>query len=282
MTQVEPGLLEPSETLPQTARTERRRLPVSDHLRRVLALRERGLQLGLLAVLLGVWEWFGRGTANFEFAPPSRIAVAAGEMIRSGELPRAMADSVVALLLGFAFACFVGIGAGYAMGWWRTLGRTLDPFVSALYVIPIAALIPAMIVWFGLGLTSRVLIISLFAVFEILLNSYAGVKNVDPYVVDVARTFGASHRDLLTKVVFPATLPFVFVGLRMAASRALKGMIVVEMIFVVTGLGRLIIVNAQSFRMDRVLVAAITVALIGVLLSAAVQMVERRVMRWRH
>jgi ABC-type nitrate/sulfonate/bicarbonate transport system permease component len=276
------SVVEQSESLAQApARTERRPLPARTRLRRLAAPRERAFQLTLLAVVLGLWEGLGRRTTNLTFAPPSRVVEAAREMVASGELQNAVADSMSALLVGLAFATVVGIGAGYAMGWWKTVGRTFDPLVSAMYVIPLAALIPAFIVWFGLGLTSRVIVIFLFGVFEILLNAYAGVKNVDPYVLDVARTFGASRRDLLFKVVFPATLPFLFVGLRMGSSRALKGMVVAEMLFAVVGLGRLIIVNAQTFRMDRVLVAAITVALIGVLLSALIQAAERRVMRWR-
>jgi ABC-type nitrate/sulfonate/bicarbonate transport system permease component len=231
--------------------------------------------------LLGAWEWFGRRASDLSFAPPSEIAVDGARMIESGELPRALGQSLLALTVGLAFAATVGIGLGYAMGWWRTLGRTLDPFVSALYVVPIVALVPAMIIWFGLGLASRVIVVFLFGVFEILLNAYAGVKNVDPYIIDVARGFGASRLDLVRKVVFPATLPFLFVGLRMGASRALKGMIVAEMLFAVTGLGRLIIVNAAAFRMSEVLVAAITVALIGILLAAVIQAAERRLMRWR-
>jgi ABC-type nitrate/sulfonate/bicarbonate transport system permease component len=184
-------------------------------------------------------------------------------------------------LLGFGLAAVLGVAVGYAMGWWRTLGRTLDPFVSAMYVVPIVTLVPAMIVWFGLGLVSRVIVIALFALFEILLAAYAGVKNVDPEIVDVARTFGVSKRDLLLKVVFPATLPFVFVGLRIGASRAIKGMVLAEILFAVTGLGGVIIENSSAFRMDRVFVGVITVALMGVLLTVAVQATERRVMRWR-
>jgi NitT/TauT family transport system permease protein len=249
--------------------------------RRAAAPRERALQLALLVAVLGIWELLGRRTSNLTFAPPSRVIAAARDMVADGELQTALGQSLSALFLGFAFAVLIGVGVGYAMGWWKLVGRTLDPLVSALYVIPIAALIPAMIVWFGLGLTSRVVVVLLFCVFEILLNAYAGVRNVDPHVIDVARTFGATRLDLMRKVIFPATLPFLFVGFRMGASRALKGMIVAEMLFAVVGLGRLIIVNAQTFRMDRVLAAAATVALIGVLLSAVIQGIERRVMRWR-
>jgi NitT/TauT family transport system permease protein len=262
-------------------RTETRRVPLGARVRRKVAPRDRALQLSLLVTLLALWEVLGRRASNFTFAPPSRVATAAREMIESGELQSAVTESLAALLLGFGLAAVLGIGVGYAVGWWRTFGRTLDPFVSAAYVVPIATLVPAMIVWFGLGLASRVVVITLFALFEILLNAYAGVKNVDPYVVDVARTFGARRVDLLRKVVFPATLPFVFVGLRIGASRAIKGMVLAEMLFAVTGLGRVIIENASAFRMDKVFVGVIAVALMGVLLTSSVQAAERRVMRWR-
>jgi len=262
-------------------RTETRRIPLGARVRRMVAPRDRALQLSLLVTLLALWEVLGRRASNFTFAPPSRVATAAREMIESGELQSAVTESLAALLLGFGLAAVLGIGVGYAMGWWRTFGRTLDPFVSAAYVVPIATLVPAMIVWLGLGLASRVVVITLFALFEILLNAYAGVKNVDPYVVDVARTFGARRIDLLRKVVFPATLPFVFVGLRIGASRAIKGMVLAEMLFAVTGLGRVIIENASAFRMDKVFVGVIAVALMGVLLTSSVQAAERRVMRWR-
>ena len=128
-------------------------------------------QLFLLAVILGVWEYVGRNSEEFAFAPPSSVVPAAREMISSGELGNAMTDSLVALLLGFALAALAGVGIGYAMGWWKTVGRTLDPFVAAVFVVPIASLVPVIIVWLGLGLASQVLVIFLFAVFEILLNS---------------------------------------------------------------------------------------------------------------
>jgi NitT/TauT family transport system permease protein len=268
----------PAERVP---RTETRRLSRRARLLRVIAPRERGLQLLLLAAVLAAWEWYGRRASNYEFAPPSRIVSAAREMAADGELGHAVATSLKGLLIGYALAAVVGIGVGFAMGWWKTLGRTLDPFVSAMYAFPIAALVPAMIVWFGLDLQARVIVIFLFGVFEILLSAYAGVRNVDATFVDVARTFGARRHDVLAKVVFPATLPFLFSGLRMGATRCIKGMIVAEIFFAVTGLGKLIVENATTFQMDRVLAAAITVALIGVLLTGVIQAVERRVMRWR-
>jgi ABC-type nitrate/sulfonate/bicarbonate transport system permease component len=261
---------------------ETRRLSGRERLHRFVAPRVRIYQLGLLAVLLGVWEYVGRQSEGFTFAPPSSVVPAAREMISSGELGSAMTDSLVALLLGFALAALAGIGIGYAMGWWRTVGRTLDPFVAAMFVVPIASLVPVIIVWLGLGLASQVLVIFLFAVFEILLNAAAGVRNVDGAMIDVARSLGAGQRALLWRVAMPASLPFVFVGLRIGAARALKGMVLAEMLLAVSGLGALIIHYSAAFQMDKVLVAILGVVALGVLLQAMVVGAERWVMRWRH
>jgi ABC-type nitrate/sulfonate/bicarbonate transport system permease component len=263
------------------ARTEIVPIPPRARIVRALAPHERMRQVALFAVVLGAWELAGRHTSSYTFAPPSSVVPAARQMLATGELQHAMVGSLTALLSGFALAAVVGIGVGYSMGWWRAFGRTLDPFVSALYVVPVAALVPAVIVWLGLGFSARVLVIFLFSLFEILLSAYSGVKNVDPQLVDVARTFGAGRGALLRRVVLPATLPFVFTGLRMGASRAVKGMVLAEMLFAVTGLGGLIIHYTQAFRMDRVFVAIIVIVIYGLVLTALVQGAERWALRWR-
>jgi NitT/TauT family transport system permease protein len=281
---VSPTQSRPSGTEPaarEAPRVQRYRLSRRERLLRAIAPQDRLRQLALLAVVLGVWEYVGRHSERFTFAPPSSVVSAAGNMISSGELQRAVSSSVVALLLGFAAAGIVGIGLGFVMGAWRGLGRTLDPFVSAVYVVPIASLVPVIVAWVGLGMDARVLVIFLFALFEPLLTVYAGVKQIDPALYDAARTFGAGQADLMRRVTLPAALPFVFVGLRMGAARAVKGMVLAEMLFAVSGLGGLIVKSAQDFRIDKVLVAVVTVALIGVLLSAVVAAVERHALRWR-
>jgi ABC-type nitrate/sulfonate/bicarbonate transport system permease component len=243
--------------------------------------RRRLAQLGLLALLLGAWELVGRHSSSLSFAPPSAMVPAAREMIGSGELQAAFGDSLAALLLGYALAALVGTAVGLAMGWWRAMGRVLDPFVAALYVVPIAAIVPLIIAWSGFGLAARVTVVFLFCLFEILLAANAGVRNIDESYLDVARTFGAGRRDLLIRVVLPASLPFVMVGLRIGASRALKGMVLAEILFAVTGLGGLIVKYAALFRMDKVLVVVVVISLLGICLSACVTAVERRVTRWQ-
>jgi ABC-type nitrate/sulfonate/bicarbonate transport system permease component len=262
-------------------RVERHRLSRRERIARVVVPRERLWQLALLIAVLGAWEYVGRRSDRYTFAPPSSVISAAGDMIRSGQLQDAVVTSLSSLLLGFAAAGAFGVGLGFAMGAWRNLGRTLDPFVSALYVVPIVAVVPVIVAWVGLGLGAQVLVVFLFAVFEPLLAVYAGMKQIDPTLYDAALTMGARRGDLLRRVSLPAALPFVFVGLRMGASRAIKGMVLAQMLFALSGLGGLIVTSAQDFRIDRVLVAVVALSILGVLLSGAVQATERYALRWR-
>jgi ABC-type nitrate/sulfonate/bicarbonate transport system permease component len=280
-TSTEPPRVDPAAGTTEGPRVVRVLLSRRQRLLRGAAPALRLRQLALLLVLLAVWEVLGERSDPFTFAPPSSVVSAGADMIASGELPRAALSSLVALLLGFGAAAAFSVAMGVAMGASRELGRTLDPYVAALYVVPVASLVPVIIAWLGLGMGARVFVIFLFSVFEPLVSISAGVRHIDPKLYDAARTMGARPADLLRRVTFPAALPFVFVGLRIAAARALKGMVLAEMLFAITGLGGLIITSAQDFRIDRVLAVVVTVSLMGVLLSAAVQGAERYVMRWR-
>jgi NitT/TauT family transport system permease protein len=142
-------------------------------------------------------------------------------------------------------------------------------------------LVPVIIIWFGLADTSRILVVVMFCVFEILVSTYTGVKNVDPMLIDVGRSFGAGRFGLFRKVVFFASLPYIFAGLRMGASRAIKGMVVAELLFAVTGLGGEIQTAANYYRTDIVFVYVIVIALLGVLMAGLIQLVERMVTPWR-
>jgi len=264
-----------------TVTIERERIPRSVAVRKELINWQRFTQVAIAVGVLLVWELVGRRVGDFILAPPSSVVEATGEMIANGELIAAIRDSAISLFLGYGLAAVIGIGVGFLMGWYRPIGKVLDPYVSALYVVPMAALVPVLIIWFGLGLTPRVLSVLLFAVFEILISTYTGVKNVDPMLVDVARSFGAKRTELLRKVVFFGSLPYIFAGLRMGAARAIKGMIVAELLFAVTGIGGAIQKAANYYRTDKVFVYVIVLAVMGVLLAGMVQMIERRMTPWR-
>ena len=190
-------------------------------------------------------------------------------------------DSLYSLSVGFGISAVVGIGLGYLMGWYKPVAKVMDPFVNAFYVIPVAALVPVIIIWFGLADTSRIIVVIMFCVFEILVSTYTGVRNVDPMLIDVGRSFGAGRFDLFRKVVFFASLPYIFAGLRMGVSRAIKGMVVAELLFAVTGLGGEIQTAANYYRTDIVFVYVLVIALLGVLMAGLIQLIERLVTPWR-
>lgn len=259
---------------------ERERVGLSRSLRGLVISRVRLVQLAILVVVLGVWEIAGRRLGTFFLAPPSMLWEATKEMVASGDLQHAILDSLSSLLVGFLVATVVGIVVGFLMGWYRPLGQVLDPYVSAGYVIPTAGLVPVFIIWFGLGFTARTVTVFLFCVFEILISTYTGVRNVDTTLVNAARAFGASRWQLFSQVVSRASLPYIFAGLRMGASRAVKGMVIAEILFAVTGLGGLIQNAANYYRTDKVFVVVIVLAIIGIAFSALIQWLERRVTPW--
>lgn len=260
---------------------ERERIPVWIALRKEVISYERLAQFAFVAVLLIIWEIAGRRLGDFFLAPPSSLVGAAGELLESGELVNATVNSLYSLLVGFGLASLLGISLGYFMGWYKPVAKVIDPFVNAAYVVPVAALVPVIIIWFGLGTTSRILVVMLFCVFEILVSTYTGVKNVDPMLIDVGRSFGASRVGLFRKVVFFASLPYIFAGLRMGASRAIKGMVIAELLFAVTGLGGAIQTAANYYRTDIVFVYVIVIALLGIVLSGTIQVIERVVTPWK-
>ncbi|HEV7956470.1 MAG: hypothetical protein JWL94_1879 [Microbacteriaceae bacterium] len=260
---------------------EREQLSWPTVVKRNLVNLERVVQLVLLVALIVTWEVVGRNVGTFFLAPPSSLWSAFLEMLSTGALVAALLDSLSSLLAGFAIAAVFGISVGFMMGWYRPVGRTLNPFVSAAYVIPIAALVPVFIIWFGLGFEARTITVVLFCVFEILISTATGVQNVDTKLTEAARAFGANRWQLFTRVVSFASMPYIFAGLRMGISRAVKGMVIAELLFAVTGLGGLISSAANYYRTDQVFVGVITIALLGVALSGLVQVAERALLPWR-
>lgn len=240
-----------------------------------------GLRLASVAVVLLVWEVLGPSVNKLVLRPPSQIVAAFGELLANGELQAALVQSVRVFALGFAIALVAGLVIGIASGRSRVLYDVLDPWVGALYSVPSVALVPLIAVAFRYeGEAPRVATVALFAIFPILINTQQGVRSVDPGLLEVARAFSSSERRLWTDVVIPSSLPFILAGVRLAIGRALIGMIVSEFLINLSGLGYLIIVYQNTFRIDRMFVPVIVVALFGVLLMALVQSVERRVAPW--
>lgn len=234
-----------------------------------------------VVAVLAVWELFGPSFNKLVLRPPSQILSAVVELLSIGELQTALVQSMRVFTIGFAIALALGLLLGVATGRSRVLFNALDPWVGALYSVPAVALVPLIAVAFSYeGELPRIATVVLFAIFPILINTQQGVRTVDPGLLEVARAFSSSERRLWSDVIIPSSLPFIFAGSRLAIGRALIGMIVSEFLINLSGLGYLIIVYQNTFRIDRMFVPVIVVALFGVGLMAVVQLIERRVAPW--
>jgi ABC-type nitrate/sulfonate/bicarbonate transport system permease component len=266
----------------RTAVVERELLPRRELVRRNLISRTRLIQVCFVLVVLVGWQLLGDHEGDFLLAPPTSVVKAAGDLLPTSAFWSTLGQTAKGIIMGYVIAAVLGVLIGVLMGTYRGVAAALNPIVSAGYVIPEAAMVPLLIVWFGLDQTPRVIAVVLFAIFEIIVTTYTGVRNADPMLNDVGRSFGASSRQLFIKVTMPGALPFIFAGLRIGAARAVKGMVVAELLFAATGIGGAIQISANAFRTDRVMFYVVVVTVIGVSFSGLVQLVERLWMRRWH
>jgi NitT/TauT family transport system ATP-binding protein len=234
-----------------------------------------------LLLTLALWEWYGRGVDPIFMSYPTAIVAAVPNMIAKGELQRALLLTLQGLSAGFVLAVVFGIVIGLLMGRYRLFDYLLDVQISALYSTPNVALIPLLILWFGLGMTSKIAIVFLAAFFPIIVNTYGGVRNVSRGLVEIAQAEGASEAQIFGKIILPASLPFIMAGIRLAVGRAVVGMVVAEMFTAMTGLGGAIVYYSNAFATDKLFVVIILLALLGVALTEGVKFLEVRLAPWK-
>jgi NitT/TauT family transport system permease protein len=239
------------------------------------------LRLTSVAVLLAAWEIYGRLLNPILLSRPSAVAAASVAMIRDGSLPQALGASLVVLGLGLLSGVVVGVVLGLIAGRSESVAALFEFPVSALYATPAVALIPIIVLWFGFEVTAKTVVVFLFVVFPVLINTMRGVQEVDPELTEVARTFCSSERRMWRDLILPSALPYIVTGIRLAIGRALIGVIVAEYYTALSGLGHLIATNANSFQTARMFVPIVVIALLGVILTALLQWAERHLAQWR-
>src|SRR5688572_26680394 len=234
-----------------------------------------------LVTLAAIWEVAGR-TGNAHLLPPlSKVMTVWAELLISGQLFQAIAVSFQALALGFSISVVFGIPLGLLMGRYRRLESFLDIYMTALLTVPMISFIPFLVIAFGLGLHSRVWIVFLFAFVIIAINTTAGVRNVEPSYMEMARSFGAREGELFVKVVLPAALPMIMAGIRLGMGRAVLGMVTSEMILAVVGFGAMLMTFGASFNSPALFATLLTIILLAVGLLALIQHLDRRLTPWR-
>ena len=234
-----------------------------------------------LVVLLLVWEILGRHINPIFGAPPSAIFVAFVELIRNGKLAAALLQSLQPFVVGYGIAIIVGVPLGLVIGRFWMAEAALGVLVTGGYAMPLVALVPLLILWFGLGFAVKAAVIFLMSIFPICINTWLGVKSVPKTLIDVGKSLVASDAVILRRIVLPATLPYIMAGIRLAVGRAVVGMVIAEFFTQISGLGGIIINAANNFDTATMFVPIILLMVLAVGLNWLIGRFERLVAPWQ-
>jgi ABC-type nitrate/sulfonate/bicarbonate transport system permease component len=241
------------------------------------------LRFGALAAFLTIWETASRtGMVEPLFASsPSMIVAKFAEMVGDGSIWPHVSATAWVTAVGFGLAVSVGVPIGILMGRSELINATAEPFVAALYASPQVAFLPLLIIWLGIGFTSKVALVFIGSVIIMIINTETGVAQVDSRLIETARSFTASERQILTKIVLPAALPFILAGMRLAIGRALVMVVVAEIYASNRGLGYLIFQAGGMYDTAQVFVGVGILAAAGVTLTALLRALERWLAPWQ-
>ena len=247
--------------------------------------RHESLILGGASVvlILGLWEaaWEARMISPLFFSGPSAVAKQMVYAWTRGNLKADLLYSGTNFILGFAAAVVAGVVVGILVGWYKTLRLLMNPTLTALYATPRVAMIPLILIWFGIGMWSKVFIVFINAFFPVLINTIGGVKAIDRDLLRAARSFCASDSQIFTTVVVPGSVPFILTGVRQAVALGLIGVVVGEMFGGSEGIGYMVNYGGQTFQTDTVFVGVVIIAFTGIVLTWLAERLERHFSRWR-
>jgi NitT/TauT family transport system permease protein len=265
------------ERAPLAAPPRHRRRRMRESTRRAL------LGTASVAALLVVWQGLGATglLSPRDVSSPLRMLAAGAGLWGDGDLERHLVISGEEFGLGMLAATALSIPLGLLLGWYRRLRYLVEPLLMTAYSMPRDAFLPLIIVMLGLGITSRAALAFLGAVFPIVVNTMAGIRTIDRMLVRVARSFGAGDREVFTKILLPATLPYIMAGIRLGIGRALIGVIVAEMYVSVAGLGSLIMAAQAGLNTDALVFVTLTTSAIGFVVLTLSRRIEARVVPWK-
>ena len=238
-----------------------------------------------ISIIVGllVWELLVRWTRASEFfiVPPSAIVLEAITEWSTGKLQVSLLTSSYEIMLGLILAIFSGVLLGYLAGINKVIDLLLEPWVAVLNSMPIILLVPLMIAWFGLGMTPKVIIVYLSAVFPILLNTRAGVQAVNLDYVELAKSMMAGKMSIFTYIYLPGSLSYIVTGCRLGIGRGLVGVVTAELFGSVAGIGYMLKAGSERFETAQVFLAVALLGILGVLNFASLGWLEGRLAPWR-
>ncbi len=240
-----------------------------------------------LILLLLMWAFFSRVNQTFHlFNPillpsPTDVFVELWNLFKTGKLVDHIQASLIRVILGFLLGAGLGLFSGLLAGAFRPVQDMVEPIVELLRPIPPLALLPMMVLWFGIAETSKVIFIGYTSFFPVFITTMEGIKNVDPLLIRAALTLGASRKDLFWKVMIPASFPQIITGLRLSIGLSFFVIVAAEFVAADRGLGFLINDGRNFFLMPQMMGAAIVIGILGYSINTLVKKMERRLLQWR-
>jgi NitT/TauT family transport system permease protein len=239
------------------------------------------LRILSLVAFLAFWQILGSFLDPMFLPTPTAVAREFPGLIASGKLPSATWDSSKIFLAGFLIASVLALPGGILLGKSRTASDFFESYVTVFWATPTIALLPVIVTWFGLTVTTKLVIVFLSAFWPLLINTQTGVQNVDRSYGEVVDSFGASRMEHLWYVTIPASVPYIVAGLRIAIGRAIIGVIVAELYTSVTGLGSLMAYYSNYFETARYFASLATLVIFSVAFTEAVRLIEMRFSYWK-
>ena len=236
-----------------------------------------------VVLILGLWEaaWEARMISPLFFSGPSAVAKQMVYAWTRGNLKADLLYSGTNFILGFAAAAVAGVVVGILVGWYKTLRLLMNPTLTALYATPRVAMIPLILIWFGIGMWSKVFIVFISAFFPILVNTIGGMRAIDRDLLRAARAFCASDWQIFKTVAIPGSVPFILTGIRQGVALGLIGVVVGEMFGGSQGIGFMVAYGGQTFSTDTLFVGVVIIATAGIVLTSLAERLERRFSQWR-
>lgn len=234
-----------------------------------------------MVTLVVVWHLVSLNISSVILPAPARVATSFVDLTISGELPSALLGTILPFLHGLGASIVVGVALGWLMGIFPGFARFVDPYILIFWATPTIALLPLMFVWFGIGYTSQVVFVFLSAVFPVIINTQAGVRQVEPTLVEVVTSLGANRRELLQTVVIPSTYPYIFSGLRIAIGRAIVSIIVAQILIAATGIGYMLQFYGETLQLHKYFAPLIATALLAIAVNQLANVAEAKLIRWK-
>jgi ABC-type nitrate/sulfonate/bicarbonate transport system permease component len=245
--------------------------------------RQRILEIASPVVFLLIWEAVVRlGWLDARFVPPpSAVVLRFFDLAQSGELWKNVSITLFRVGAGYTLGVIPGVAIGLLMAMFKPLRYVLDPLVAAIYPIPKIALMQLLLLAFGIGELSKVVLVAIATFFPVLISTYAGAANIENIYVDAAKNFGAGASMMFREVIFFGALPQIFAGLRLALGTSFLVIVAAEFVSADSGIGQLIWTSWQILQVDRMFVGIVLIGVLGVASTAILQEIEHRLMPWR-